>query len=149
MKGQIISPSLDRDCTCLGVPEWSKLFNHEKRPSYVCTFLPDISCRLCDEATHWITMCTFRPGKGRQRDADTRKTTRQRQEAARKARKTSGPTAPTPKVAEGAPVHDPCSSSGRFKVNLGEWLEGRICDPKASLCMTLAAVRVTGDTENS
>ena len=29
MKGQIIIPSLDRDCTCLGVPEWSKLFNHE------------------------------------------------------------------------------------------------------------------------
>ena len=95
MKGQIILLPRERDCVGLGLPEGSKLLNHEKWPRYICTFLPDISLSMSDRSTHYVTVCTFRSGKRRRRNEDTKKAAKQRQEAARKARKASGAAAST------------------------------------------------------
>jgi len=95
MKGQIIIPPFARDCVGLGLPEWSKLLNHEKWPRYICTYLPDISLSLGDKSTHFVTVCTFRPGKGRRRNEHTKKTLKKRQQAARDARRASDAAALT------------------------------------------------------
>ena len=96
MRGFVIVPGIDRDCVGFGVPTDSAFTDWEKTPTYLVTYLPDLTLASSDQATHFVCMCTFRANKIRKRNEETQKETKRRQDAARKARRLDAKMAAKP-----------------------------------------------------